>query len=277
MHTFDLLHLENLMRSILFSTAAFLLAAGPAFAQGWGDLKGQIIWDTKKPAPKPAVINVDKDQQHCLGKGPLVKDDLVIDAKTGGVKNVMVWLAPAGGGKLPIHPNLQAVPNQKVVIDQPLCAFVPRITMMREGQELDIKNSAPITHNTRITGNPEVNGTTNLTIPPGGVIAFAGAKALKAEKRPLQVACDIHGWMGGRLAVFDHPYFALTKDDGTFEIKNAPAGKFVVFIQHEKAGWLHTPREKKEGVGGSAGQPITIPAGGALNLGKIELKADYLK
>src|SRR5262245_20105540 len=150
------------MRSALFSAVAVLLVACPAFAQNWGDVKGQIIWDTKKPAPKPAVINVDKDQQHCLGKGPLVKDDLIIDAKTGGVKNVMVWLAQPGAGKLPIHPKLAPVPNEKVIIDQPQCAFVPRITMMREGQVLDVKNSAPVTHNTRITGNPEVNGTTNL-------------------------------------------------------------------------------------------------------------------
>ena len=79
----------------------------------------------------------------------------------------------------------------------------------------------------------------------------------------MMLGCDIHGWMGGRIGVFNHPYFALTKDDGTFEIKNAPAGSFKIFLQHEKVGWLHKG-------GTSAGQVITIKPG-SNDLGKFEM------
>jgi hypothetical protein len=252
------------MRIIAYSVFVVLLAAIPASAQQWGNIKGKVVWADDK-IPEGVKVNVDKDQNHCLAKGALVKDELVIDPQSKGVKNVMVWLVAKEGSTLPINPKHAAVPQQKVVIDQPMCLFEPRVTMMRAGQPLEIKNSAPVTHNTRITGNNEVNGTINLTIPPGGNIQ----KTLKAEKRPLQLACDIHGWMGGRIAVFDHPYFALTDKDGNFEIKDAPAGDFLIYINHEKAGWLHTPRSSK-------GQPITIPAGG-LDLGKVEMKAEHLK
>ena len=107
---------------------------------------------------------------------------------------------------------------------------------------------------------------------------LGGKKALQAEERPVMLSCDIHPWMKGRIAVFDHPYFALTRDDGTFEIKDAPAGDYLIYIQHEMVGWLHAPREfdKDKGTGGKAGQPITIPADGTLDLGKIEFQAAFL-
>ena len=44
--------------------------------------------------------------------------------------------------------------------------------------------------------------------------------------------------MIGYVRVFDHPYYALTDEDGKFEIKNAPAGKFRMVVWQEKQGFL---------------------------------------
>jgi hypothetical protein len=256
-----------MMRKVFaVSLPVTLLFAFPVWGQSWGNIKGKVVWDGATiPSPEPA--KVDKDQAHCLAKGQLLKDELVIDPQTKGVKNVMVWLAPVSAqDKLPVHPSLSAVPSKPVIIDQPMCLFEPRIVMMREGQKLQVKNSSPIAHNARISGSPDVNGTINLTIPPGGMIE----RSLRAERRPLMLACDIHGWMAGRIGVFNHPYFALTDADGTFEIKNAPAGKYLIYIQHERGGWLHEGRR-------SAGQQITIPANGTLDLGTVKFKSEFLK
>ncbi len=255
-----------MLRSISIALIVTGLVAPTAWSQSWGTIKGRVIWDGANiPSPEPA--KVDKDQAHCLAKGQLLKDELVIDTASKGVKNVMVWLAPlTPNDKIPIHPSLSQVPNKPVVIDQPMCLFEPRVAMLREGQKLQIKNSAPVAHNARISGSPDVNGTINLTIPPGGMIE----RNLRAERRPLMLACDIHGWMAGRIGVFNHPYFALTEPDGSFEIKNAPAGKYLLYIQHERGGWLHEGRR-------SAGQQITIPANGTLDLGTIKFKSEYLK
>ena len=40
------------------------------------------------------------------------------------------------------------------------------------------------------------------------------------------VKCDVHPWMGAYVAVMDHPYFDVTEKDGTFSIKNLPAGTY---------------------------------------------------
>jgi len=252
---------------ILLGGLTFCALTNKALADGWGNIKGQIVW-SKKDVPADKDLMPNKDQQHCLSKGPLLSDELVIDKATSGVANVMIWLAPMQkGAKIPINPGLAAVPKDTVIIDQPCCKFEPRITMMREGQTLIVKNSAPVPHNSRISGNPGINGTKNPNIPPGAQVEFSGATKLKAEPRPLLLGCDIHGWMAGRIAIFDHPYFALSKKDGTFEIKDAPAGTYKIYIQHEKAGWVHKGNT-------SAGQEIVIPAGGTLDLGKYDLKIE---
>src|SRR5215467_8912406 len=98
--------------SIAVSLAAMFTLTGHAAGQGWGNIKGQAVWAGVPPAP--AQIKVDKDQAHCLSKGAIVNDILVVDPKTNGVRNVMVWLAPLkAGDKLPIHPSLKAVPKDK--------------------------------------------------------------------------------------------------------------------------------------------------------------------
>ena len=70
--------------------AAFAVCTG-AFGQGkqWVTVKGQV-----KVADVPTVvaINVTTDKDHCLSKGPLNADDLVVNAKNKGVKNVVIFL-----------------------------------------------------------------------------------------------------------------------------------------------------------------------------------------
>lgn len=253
-----------MIRSFKTAIAVLALAIVPTvtLADEWANVKVQVVW--AGPGTKPRKLDVNKDQAACLAKGDLHSDELIIDPKTMGVKNVMVWLAPEPKSKLAIHPDLTAVPKDEVVIDQPMCMFEPRITMMREGQTLVIKNSANILHNAKVIGDPKINSTFSLAIPAGQSIK----KMLKAEKKPMLLACDVHGWMAGRLGVFDHPYYGLTKADGTLEIKNAPVGKCRLFVQHEVVGWLH----KKPAVGKlSDGEPIEITAGGKI-LDVIKMK-----
>ena len=61
---------------------------------------------------------------------------------------------------------------------------------------------------------------------PSGVPAHSAAdqKPASAEPLPAVVTCNIHPWMRGYLVIQPHPYVAVSGKDGTFEIKNIPAG-----------------------------------------------------
>jgi len=48
------------------------------------------------------------------------------------------------------------------------------------------------------------------------------------------VGCDVHPWMRSYIAVLNHPFFAVTKEDGTYEIKGLPPGEYEIEAWHEK-------------------------------------------
>ena len=63
----------------------------------------------------------------------------------------------------------------------------------------------------------------------------------------MKFKCDVHPWMTGYVAVTDHPFFAVTGDDGSFTIPNVPAGTYTIEAWHERFG---TPTAGGDGRGG---------------------------
>ena len=58
------------------------------------------------------------------------------------------------------------------------------------------------------------------------------------EEVLMQIKCDIHGWMSTYVGVVEHPFFAVTKADGTFEIPNLPVGEYTLSAKHEALGQI---------------------------------------
>jgi len=261
------------MRKLFALSLLVAFPAAAAHAQGqWTTVKGRVVWDTSKgAAPARAPIQATKDQEVCA-KDPEFKTEEWVVSPKGGVKNVVVWLAPeppAGGGKakdLPtfeakdINPALAKAAKPNVEIDQPCCRFIPHVLAAQEGQTMVIKNSAPVPHNAKWTSRN--NGEINPLLPSGG--QFKVQPPLVAERFPINVECSIHPWMKAYVWVFKHPYFAVTDDDGNFEIKNAPVmgGKLRLVMWHEG------------GVAGDwrMGESITVKPG-ATDLKDIKLKS----
>jgi plastocyanin len=218
----------RLTRIGVAALAVAMLVAGAAPAQQWTTIKGQVLLPS---APKPTELNVTADKEHCLSKGPLLDDTVIVNPKNKGLKNVWVYLVPdAAGGKLAVHPDLAKPASKEHVIDQPCCQFVPRILAMRDGDTLLVKNSSPKAHNINVSADAP-SPSFNQTLPPGG--DYKAPAPFVAQKSPVTFACNIHPWMGGRMMVFDHPYFAITDADGKFEIKMAPAKGAKIVYRHE--------------------------------------------
>jgi hypothetical protein len=261
-----LIPLVPLTRCVAVVTAvlgAWAAMPGPAPAQQWGTIKGQVILAGDK-LPVPMLMNVDKDQKHCLENGKLFDPTWAVSAKTKGVRWVFVWLEDAEGGSPPIHPSLKDVPKQKVEIDQPHCLFEPHAMAMRQGQVLVAKNSSPIPHSFKWGGHPLLNPGSNKSMPAKSSFEISD---LKADKLPVLVDCTFHPWMHAWVRVFDHPYFAVTDEDGRFEIKLAPAGNFRLKVWHSPGvGWLG-------GVKGRNGQPVAIQADAVTDVGQLKIVA----
>jgi plastocyanin len=212
-------------------------------------IKGKVTWHGE--APKPVVVNVTADKATCCKDGDLISTEIEVDAKTKGLKNVVVWVRPDTEERKDlfpqdkIHPDLMKPVSKAHVIDQPRCQFEPRVLVARTGDTLEVKNSSTIPHNINYTSDTE---SINPLIPAGASVKLKAP--LAAQTSPIAFSCNIHPWMGGRMRVFDHPYFAITDKDGNFEIKNLPAGKWRLVYWHEKG--LHKGRD------GVLGFPVDV-------------------
>jgi plastocyanin len=253
------------MSRIAIGMATLCVAlVGTVHAQEWGTLKGQVIWDADKPDQPKIVPGVN--QNVCAKDKEPLEEDYIINEKNKGLKNVFVWIQPTGAAKgapFPvdkINPKLAKPEAPTAEIDQPCCRFIPHVLGVRAGQTMVIKNSAPIAHNAKWASAE--NGDINPLLPAGG--EFKLPKPIVLESGEISLSCSLHSWMKAHIRVFDHPYFAITDKDGNFEIKDAPAGAFNVFVHHPATGWL-------DGKAGRTGKPIMIKAG-ANDLGVFKMK-----
>jgi hypothetical protein len=253
-----------------FNAASESAADVTGRGEGWGTIKGQVVWGDDKP-PKLVKITPDKDREECEKNGPLHDERLEVNQKNKGVKSCFVYLVSAKGGvkgfaeDIPVHPKLREVSKKPVELDQPCCQFIPHIVTLREGQTLLVKNSSEASHNVNIIGGTK-NPSINQILPKKTSFEMKGFKAYHI---PIEVKCDIHSWMHGRIAVMKHPYFAVTDEDGNFEIKDAPAGEFRIVVWHEEVGWVLGENDKAPT---RDGKKITIKAGETTDIGKVPMK-----
>lgn len=175
-------------------------------------------------APSPRAINMAADprcaKQHPT---PAVNQEVVTDTQ-GGLQNVVVFVAE-GLGDQTFEP-----PNQPVIMDQKGCMYQPHVLAMQVNQRLEIVNNDPTSHN--IHPVPANNREWNKSEPPGS----KAEETFLREEIAIPVKCNIHPWMRGYVAVFKHPYFAVTGKDGRFELRNLPSGTYTIKAWQEKLG-----------------------------------------
>jgi len=258
--------------AILAAVAAVMVVpANSLMAQdGWGTLKGSIFVDGKVPAAKE--LKVDKDEAVCLADGTKITDQSLLLGKDNQLQGVFIYMSLKRKEKAPVHPDLKDPSSKKVVLDNKKCIFVPATVAVRTGQVLTLKNSDAAGHNCNIKG---FSNQKNVSLPKNDSL---DVKFKKAEKVPAKVVCDIHPWMQAHLLVCDHPYFAVTGNDGSFEIKKIPAGKWKFRFWHSRSGYMKKMTKDGKSVASRRGEvTVEIKDGETVDLGKLMIKASALK
>jgi hypothetical protein len=226
-------------------------------------LEGRVVWQGAMPKIEDFTDRVKRHGDKLLALvGP--KDRFLdptwrIDPKTNGVANVFVYLKRPANNLLPIHPD-DKIRKQPVVLDAPYLVFEPHVLAYYPewfdgkdrgptGQEFIAKNSSPTAMNYRAIGDGKINEGFNVNVPKGTLLNFSTGflprLRLKPQRLPVSIQDDIHPWMSAKVLVIDHPYYAITKEDGTFSIQRVPVGMEVqVMAWHEGQGWLFTKNGK---------------------------------
>lgn len=160
-----------------------------------------------------------------------------IKAKDGNLANAIVYLKE--GSTLPLSNMMRGeARSSEVEIDQRGCIYRPRVAAVQTGQRVVFINSDSIVHNVKVS--PKKNPKFNVTMPTKGQRV---AKVFKNPEFVILAKCSLHPWMSGFLAVFDHPYYAVTDKNGEFQIPPLPAGNYTLEVWHEKLGKQEMPIE----------------------------------
>ena len=61
-------------------------------------------------------------------------------------------------------------------------------------------------------------------------------KTFKLPEKLVPFKCNQHPWERAYLAVFDHPFFAVSDQWGKFKIDGLPPGQYRVVAWHERFG-----------------------------------------
>jgi hypothetical protein len=240
---------------------ALVSLAGPLSAAEFGTLKGRFVYEGK---PKVEPIQPSKDTAFC-SQHKLFNETVSVSDKDE-LPNVFVYLYPARGKKVDVHPSYEAAAKEPKVLDNHSCRFEPHAMTLWTAQPLEIRNSdAGIGHNTngqKLVANPKFNEQVTNDKP---IIK----KFEKSEPIPTEVACNVHPWMNAVVLIRDNPYMAVSGDDGSFTIENVPAGKHAFVFWHEAKGNLRDLKVGKDKADRKGQVELTIPAGKTLDLGDI--------
>ena len=200
--------------------------SSPARADDNAVIKGRVLFKGDPEKYKRTTLDTSKDENCKKIKDKIGSEEVILNKKVDPItiKNVIVSIKE-GLGDRKFTPKTEAA-----VLDQTGCQYFPHVLAVMEGQPVKIRNSDPTNHNIHFL--PKINEELNKTQPKQGM---EDKITLKTEE-PFKVKCDVHPWMGMHLAVFNHPFFGVTGDEGTYEIKGLPPGKYVVEAWHEKFG-----------------------------------------
>lgn len=202
--------------------------------------RGSIVGRVRFEGQPPKLAHGGPMTDPACPKSATGMNEEFVTSGNGSLGNVVVYISEGLSNQ-----NFD-VPSEPVVMEQKGCQYEPHVVALRANQTLKVTNDDKTMHN--IHPMPANNREWNKAQAAGATVEEKFAR----EEIGIPVKCNVHPWMRGYLAVFKHPYFAVTGKDGSFDLSNLPPGEYTVQAWHEKLG---TVRQK-----------ITVAAGQAKNI-----------
>jgi hypothetical protein len=209
----------------------------PESLSTFGRVAGTVEFDGDPPLD--TVVTPMSDAEVC---GSTVLD--------GGVTHdgprlaeAVVWLSGAGHGK-----PLPVVRRYDVV--QAGCALIPRVQAAVAGGTLNVLSDDPVPHRTRLL-RPE-SGELLALVDETGAGQVVPIERVLGRAGIVELRCDQHPWSRAWIAVFAHPYFAVTAADGLFRLDSVPPGRYAIRAWHPRFG--------------SVADSVTVSEGGVVSV-----------
>jgi hypothetical protein len=202
---------------LLCLVAWCVVAGGPAWG---GTLTGTVRFTGTAVEQKKLPVTVD----HSVCGKEKDAGELILSPEKG-MRDVVVSLqSPPPDVKWP-------VPLPMVQMDQQQCVYVPRVVVVPIGGTVEFLNTDRLLHNLHSASTK--NPTFNRTQPRGRTIPVVFTKP-----EIVRVDCDLHPWMRAWVVVAEHPFYAVTNDQGEFMLDNVSPGEYTLQLWQESLGTM---------------------------------------
>ncbi|MCZ6801899.1 MAG: carboxypeptidase-like regulatory domain-containing protein [Nitrospirae bacterium] len=246
---------QSLALSLLVGSA---MLATPLLAEAGGTIKGKVTFIGKVPAPKEFVFSKFPNVDFCKknpsksadGETRLLKEVEVDGSK--GLKNAMVAVSDIKD-KAWMKGWKKESP---VKVIAKLCEFLPYTgPVVSKGQFYventdadpnDPKSKEGVLHNPHSFDVLGAKSSTlfNIALAKKGDSLQKTMKLRFARKGGVvRLQCDQHEFMQGWYLPVTNPHYARSAADGTFEIKDVPAGKHKLLVWHPVVAKLKKGRK----------------------------------
>ena len=176
--------------------------------------------------PQPTRISMNSDPSCAkLHPAPAMTQEFVAGSDNA-LGNVIVFISDGLGSRA------FDTPSEAVTFEQKGCIYEPHVVALRANQKVKMVNADNTTHN--IHPVPANNREWNKAEPAGSTME----ESFSREEIAIPIKCNVHPWMKSYIAVFKHPYFAVTGKDGSFHLPNLPPGEYTLEAWHEKLGTM---------------------------------------
>jgi plastocyanin len=142
-------------------------------------------------------------------------------SRKSGSGDVVVWLTPA-------HPVESAISTPPARLVQKDKRFSPHVIAVRVGTEIEFPNQDPFFHDvfSIYRGKPF-----DLGLYESGTTR----KVKFSQPGVSYIFCNIHPEMSAAVVAVPTPHFALTNEDGSFQIAHVPPGHYKMEFWYELA------------------------------------------
>ena len=224
---------------IAVPSASYVAEAVPAGGAVTGTITADAALKPGDPTP------TGRDSAEC---GPSIPDESVV-RQGSGLGGAVVWLDDIRRGKsVPLERRLE--------LEIEKCRLSPRVQAGVVGSAVNVLAHEPFREHLHFLAGGESSARANVLLGQDEQVIPTN---LPFSKPGLVIVKDSdHPWPAAYLAVFDHPYFAVTTPNGSYTIDGIPPGHYTLKVWHERTKVVDKPVDVT--AGGAARVDVELPA-----------------
>ncbi len=202
----------------------------PAWAY---DVRGTVRMEPPYPPAKKVEV---AEKYHTECSKEQISSSLIV-SPDGFIKNAVIFLEGDFQNESAADP-LAPAPT----LDQKDCNFEPHVLIVRQNSPFFVANSDPMAHDVRTFDEAKMLYRFEMD-------AFDKPVEQKSEAPGVYVIrCGLHKWMHAFVVSAKHPFYAVSNEQGEFELRGVPEGTHKLRIWHETLGEAEVSVEVKQSI-----------------------------